>query len=92
MKTPKVIPLHRKGDIHLFFNYSPVSLEKYFGNRLDHFIEKLDHHYGFRSNQSTEMAEMELIKKISTALENKENTVGEIHIFKKALTQVIIDY
>lgn len=77
MKSAKVIPLFKTGDNKEFNNYRPVSLvskqskilEKLFVSRLDSFIDKhkllVDNQYGFRMNQSTFMALMEVTKTIT---------------------------
>lgn len=50
MKIPKIIPLYKNGNKHIFTNYRPVSLlpqfskilEKLFNDRLEKFIDKHD--------------------------------------------------
>lgn len=96
MKTAKVIPIYKSGDRHLFSNYRPISLlsqfpkilENLFVQSFDHFKEKhnllSDHQYDFRANRSTSMAVMELVEKISTAMDNKEYTVGGVYRLKKS--------
>jgi hypothetical protein len=100
MKTAKVIPIFKSGDSHQFTNYRPISLlsqfskilEKLFVERLDNFIEKhhllSDHQYGFRCNMSTSMAVMELVEGISTAIDNREYTVGVFIDLKKAFDTI----
>ena len=101
MKTAKVIPIYKSGERHQFTNYRPISLlpqfskilEKLFDHRLETFIEKhnllSDSQYGFRAKRSTSMAVMEL-EGISTAIDNKEYTVGVFIDLKKAFD--IIDH
>ena len=100
MKIAKVIPIHKSGDIHSFSNFRPISLlpqfsknlEKLFVNRLDNFIEKHnllnEHQYGFRSKRSTSMAVIDFIEQISTAIDNKEYTVGIFIDLKKAFDTI----
>ena len=68
--------------------------EKLFVQRLDNLIEKhnllSNHQYGFRANRSTSIAVVELIEDISTAMDNKEYTVGVFIVFIKAFHS--IDY
>ena len=94
MKLAKVIPLYKNGNHNVITNYRPVSLlpqfskilEKLFSGKLDAFIEKEnilnESQYGFRSNRSTSMALLELIEKITSAVDNK----------KRPLIQSIISY
>jgi len=79
-----------------FSNYRPISLlsqfskilEKLFEIRLDSFIKKHkllnDHQYGFQANRSTEMAVIELVEKITSAIEDKNYSVGIFKDLKKA--------
>lgn len=92
-----VIPIHKNGERCQFTNYRPISLlpqfskilEKLFVNRLDKYIEKhnllSDNQYGFRAKRSTSMAVMELVEGISTAIDNKEYTVGVFIDLKKSV-------
>ena len=87
MKIAKVVPLYKAGKKNLFTNYRPVSLlshfskilEKLFSKRLNKYIDKFsllnDSQYGFRSGKSTALALMELTEKISSAMDEKMNTV-----------------
>uniref|UniRef100_A0A672HNL4 Reverse transcriptase domain-containing protein n=1 Tax=Salarias fasciatus TaxID=181472 RepID=A0A672HNL4_SALFA len=100
MKTAKVIPLYKAGDKHLFTNYRPVSLlsqfskilEKIFVIRLDSFIEKhqllMDCQYGFRTNQSTSMALMELVEELTSSIDNKKYAVEIFIDLKKAFDTI----
>lgn len=82
MKTAKKTVLFIKVEINIKFRLSKFSniLEKLFVQRLDNSIENhnvlSDHQCGFRANKSTSMSVMELVEEISTALDNKEYTVG----------------
>jgi len=88
MKTSKIIPIFKYGDKHCIENYRPVSLlpqfskilEKLFAKQLDLFIDKYEllseHQYGFRGNRTTTYAVMEMVEKITKAIENDEYSVG----------------
>ena len=84
LKIAKVLPIYKKGDIHYFENYRPISIlpsvskviERVIHNQLhEHFTKhKLyyDSQYGFRSSHSTELAALELIDKVISRLDNNE--------------------
>lgn len=100
MKIAKIIPLYKDGDRHYCTNYRPVSilpqfskvLEKLFTKRLDIFIETnnllVDSQYGFRTNRSTSLALMELIKEITNGIEKKKHVVGIFIDLKKAFDTI----
>lgn len=101
MKVAKIVPLYKSGDKDMFTNYRPVSLlpqfskilEKLFDERLESFIVKYnilsESQFGFRSGRSTSMALLDLIEKITTALDNKQATIGVFIDLKKPSTQLI---
>lgn len=96
MKIAKVIAIYKKGDSHLLSNYRPISLlpqfskiiEKLFEIRLSSFIKKHklinEHQYGFQENRSTEMAVIELVENLTSAIENKNYSIGIFIDLKKA--------
>ena len=99
-KIAKVIPLYKNGDIDDFSNYRPVSLlpqfskilEKLFNNRLKSFM-KVNHilsnnRYGFREDHSTNLAIIELIEEITSAIDNSMSTVGVFIDLKKAFDTI----
>ena len=100
MKIAKIIPLFKSGDKSKFTNYRPVALlpqfskilEKLFCKRLNKFIDKYklltESQYGFRSNRSTSLAILELIEEISTALDNKDYTIGVFIDLRKAFDTI----
>ena len=83
-----VTPIYKTGDKTKFTNYRPISVLPWFGKilekimckRLTSYITKhdilYDKQYGFRNNYSTCLAMIDLVDKISTAIENGEYTIG----------------
>ena len=81
-------------------NYRPVSLlsqfskilEKWFAQKLFFFLEKhkliTEKQYGFRAKRSTALALIELIEKITSVTENKQDTVGVFIDFSKAFDTI----
>jgi hypothetical protein len=103
MKIAKVLPLFKSGKDRELTNYRPISLlpqiskilEKLFNDRLDAFIEKYDilneAQYGFRKNRSTSSASLELSEQITTAIDNKEYTLGVfIDLKKRSIPSIIV--
>ena len=99
MKIARVIPLFKNGNINDFTNYRPISLlsqfskilEKIFHNRMMSFIEKnnlYESQYGFRKNMSTSLAILELVKNITTSIDDCKSTVGIFIDLKKAFDTV----
>ena len=88
MKIVRVIPLFKCGERDIFSNYSPVSilppiskiLERVAYNRLLRFLNAFkilsDNQFGFRKHHSIAYAFACLFDKISSAIENKNYTVG----------------
>ena len=100
MKIARVIPLFKSGEQDIFTNYRPVSvlpafskiLESVMYNRLLRFFNSFkilyDNQYGFRKHHSTAYALACLYDKISSAIENKEYTVGIFIDLSKAFDTV----
>ena len=96
MKISKVIPLYKTGDKTAFTNYRPVALlpqfskilEKLFCKRLTKFIENnrliSDSQYGFRADRSTSLAILDLVKELTTALDNKKICNRSFYRFTKS--------
>ena len=96
----RVIPIFKTGDRGLFNNYRPVSvlsifsklLERVMYNRLLNFLNKYNilsiNQFGFRKNHSTSLALIHLYDKISTAIDNREYTVGIFLDLSKAFDTV----
>ena len=88
LKIAKVLPIHKKGDINLIDNYRPISLlpslskvfERIMHQQLvKHFDDNklfYKNQYGFRTYHSTEMAVLELVDRITCALDNKHLSLG----------------
>ena len=76
--------------ISLLSQFSKI-LEKLFVLRLDNYIEKhnllSNHQYGFRTNRSTSMAVMELVKNIGSNCDNKY-TIGIFIDLSKAFDTI----
>ena len=100
MKIAKVVPLFKSGDDNTFNNYRPVSLspqfskilEKLFDKRLSAFVEKhavlTDSEYGFRNKNSTSVALIELVQKITASNDSKKVTIGIFIDLKKAFDTI----
>ena len=96
LKLTKVIPIYKANDPSLFTNYRPISLlsnfskfvEKVMHNRITEFAEQYNILYrcqfGFRKNYSTSHALLHLINRISTAIDQRETTVGVFLDLSKA--------
>lgn len=67
-------------------------LEKLFEIRLSSFIKKHklinEHQYGFQENRSTEMAVIELVEKLTSAIENNNYSIGIFIDLKKAFDTI----
>ena len=104
MKIAKVIPVFKSGDKKVYTNYKPVSLlpqfskvlEKVFNKRLNIFLEKYEllsnSQYGFKNKRSTSQALLDVIEKLTKALDSKHITVGVFIDLKILSIQLIIGY
>ena len=100
LKIARDIPLFKSGEQDIFTNYRPVSvlpafskiLDRVMYNRLLRFLNNhnilSDNQYGFRKHHFTACALAWLYDKISSAIENKECTVGIFIDLSKAFDSV----
>lgn len=88
LKIAKVVPIFKSGSKVDPCNYRPISLlpavskifEKLIYKRLYSYLEKnnllIDNQYGFKRNHSTTLAVLDLVDKVTTALEKKQSALG----------------
>ena len=88
LKIALVTPIFKANENNEFKNYRPISvltcfsklLEKLMYKRLIYRIEKnnilTQHQYGFRENRSTELAIIELVDRVTKAIDRGEYTIG----------------
>ena len=100
LKIAKIVPIFKSGDASDFSNYRPISILPVFSKiyerivyarLLNHLADNQFLHnlqFGFRSNHSTAHALIQLIDKISQAIDRKEFTVGVFIDLAKAFDTV----
>ena len=100
LKIAKVIPLFKKGEKAVMSNYRPISLlsvinklfEKLIYKRSRKFLIKYDvlykYQFGFRSGYSTDMALIEIVDNIKTAIDNNKFVCGTFLDLTKAFDTV----
>ena len=100
LKIAKVIPLFKKGAKTLVSNYRPISLlsiinkifEKLIYKRLSKFLIKHNvlykYQFGFRKGFSTDMALIEIVDNIKTAIDNNKFVCGIFLDLTKAFDTV----
>ena len=100
LKTSLITPVYKNEDKCLFSNYRPVAvlpcsskiLEKIMYNKLISFIQKHDilynKQFGFRKNHSTETAIIELVSKLTDAIDKNKFTAGIFLDLSKAFDTV----
>ena len=100
LKLAKVIPFHKKDNIHLFDNYRPVSIlpsiskvfEKVLYNQIyDYFTEKklfYQSQYGFRSGYSTELAALELVDRVVKEMDKGQSPISIFLDLSKAFDTI----
>ena len=96
LKIVKVVPLHKKDDKMKLDNYRPISLlssiskvfEKVVFNQLSEYFKVnnllFEGQYGFRDKHSTELATVELMDRVITALEEKRLPISIFMDLSKA--------
>ena len=100
LKISLVTPIFKANESNKFGNYRPISvlsclsklLEKLTYKRFIEFIETHKilsrHQYGFRKNRSTEHALIELVDKITTAIDEGKYTIGIFLDLSKAFDTI----
>jgi len=100
LKIAKVSPIFKAGDKSNISNYRPISVlpsfskifEKIVYNRLLNYLTKhsilYKHQYGFRSNHSTSMAVLEMLDKITDAMDNNKFSIGVFIDLSKAFDTI----
>ena len=88
LKTSKIIPLHKKGDINEKNNYRPISLLPTMSKIFERIIYKQlyayfdnnnimsEQHYGFRTKHSTELAAVKLVDYIKHEIDEQHTPVN----------------
>ena len=84
LKLAKIFPVHKKDDIHMIQNYRPISIlptipKVVYEQIQTYFLQNnlfSKSQYGFRSQHSTEHAILELVDKISLALDNGNTPIA----------------
>ena len=100
LKIAKVIPFYKSGDQKLFNNYRPISILPCFSKILEKLVYKrmlfhlkkhsifYKHQYGFQEHHSTDMALLQLVEKIYSAMNNNEYALGIFLDLSKAFDSV----
>ena len=100
LKIAKVCPMFKSGDQCHISNYRPISIlpsfskvfERLMYNRLLSFLDKNNvlfrNQFGFRANHSTSMAVIEMVDRISAAIEEKKFSIGIFIDLSKAFDTV----
>ena len=100
LKIVKVIPLHKGGSTQDLNNFRPISLlsifdkiiEKIIHKRLYHFLEHhhilFENQFGFRKNNSTSYALMEITEKIKECIDSGKFGCGIFIDLRKAFDTV----
>ena len=87
-KSQKVLPIFKSGDPEKLENYRPISIlpdfskldEKVVYNRIYKYLTNhnilYNNQFGFRRNNSTYIASIQLVHNIASAMDNRELTAG----------------
>lgn len=100
MKIAKISPIFKSDDTLLVSNYRPISvlpvfskiLEKIMYNRITEYLDHMgilaDNQFGFREKQSTYMAILNIIDKISDEIDKKRLSLGVFMDLSKAFDTI----
>ena len=100
LKISEVIPIHKGGTTKEINNYRPISLlsvfdkiiEKLMQKRLYEFLQEhnilFENQFGFRKNNSTTFALLEITEKIKETIDNKKDGCGIFIDLRKAFDTV----
>ena len=100
LKISEVIPIHKGGSTEEINNYRPISLlsvfdkiiEKLMHKRLYEFLQEhnilFENQFGFRKNNSTTFALLEITEKIKETIDNKKYGCGIFIDLRKAFDTV----
>ena len=100
LKIAKVCPIFKNGERAQFKNYRPISIlpsfskifEKLVNNRLTSYLVKTsilnNNQYGFRSRHSTSLAVIDMIDKISEAMDSNKFSIGLFLDLSKAFDTI----
>jgi len=100
LKIAKICPIYKAGEVSNISNYRPISVlpsfskvfEKLVYNRLTNYLTKCSilykHQYGFRSNHSTSLAILEMIDKITDAMDQNKFSIGVFIDLSKAFDTI----
>jgi hypothetical protein len=100
MKIANITPIFKSGDCHDMANYRPISkliwlskiLERAMHDRIYKFLETnkslYNKQFGFRKNHSTTYAIMEVVDKLTEALDQRKTTIGVFLDLSKAFDTI----
>jgi len=100
LKIAKVCPIYKAGEATKISNYRPISVlpsfskifEKLVYNRLISYLTKFsilyEHQYGFRSSMSTSLAILEMVERITDAIDSNKFSVGIFIDLSKAFDTI----
>ena len=100
LKTAKVVPIFKKGDVHTASNYRPISLLSIFNKLLERLVYKrmynflnknqtlYEFQFGFRKNHSTSLALLEVVDNCYKQLDENNIILGIYLDLQKAFDTV----
>ena len=104
LKLCKVVPIHKGGPVDELNHYRPISLlsvfdkiiEKLMHKRLYNFLEShnvlFDNQFGFRKNNSTSFALIQITERIKETIDKKNMVAEFLLIFVKLSIQLTMKY